>query len=490
MAAKVLKDGTVLTFDDTTQSIKVLRRASILIVDDRITAIAEKDDEFSVPAGSEIIDVQGKIVSPGFVNTHVHMWQSVYRTIGPNVALVQYFGWLSQMSATATKAFMPNDIYISSLEGYLEGLNAGVTSHVEHAHNNWSREVVEPGYEAAVDSGARVWWCYDVAPSDKFSMEEQWDILGRLAAKPTQSPVVLGLSLDGLAPSFLNDPTGQLEHAKQMVRELKLQVLTMHHMGGPWPQGNTSPTLICQQNLQSIGLPIIFSHAPFLRDQDMRALRENNLFISVTPESECHFGHGQTTGRLISDQASLGVDTNWTFSGDILTQARLWLQTVRNSNYQRTLSAGLLPRENPMAVEQAFLLATRQGGRALQRSDIGVLQVGAKADMVVFNGDSPNMLGWSDPVAAVLLHANIGDIEHVLVDGRFRKRNFKLASVDWGDIRAKFLQTARRIQQHVAISPPIPDKLWGIGEIGDVEIATTSRGLARNVVCPDESAIR
>lgn len=218
MAAKVLKDGTVLTFDDTTQSIKVLRRASILIVDDRITAIAEKDDEFSVPAGSEIIDVQGKIVSPGFVNTHVHMWQSVYRTIGPNVALVQYFGWLSQMSATATKAFMPNDIYISSLEGYLEGLNAGVTSHVEHAHNNWSREVVEPGYEAAVDSGARVWWCYDVAPSDKFSMEEQWDILGRLAAKPTQSPVVLGLSLDGLAPSFLNDPTGQLEHAKQMVR--------------------------------------------------------------------------------------------------------------------------------------------------------------------------------------------------------------------------------------------------------------------------------
>lgn len=162
--------------------------------------------------------MQGKIVSPGFVNTHVQMCQSVYRTIGPNVALVQYFNWLSQMADTATKAFTPKNGYISSLEGYLEGLNAGVISYVEHVHNNWSGVVVEPSYEAAVDSGARVWWCYDVAPSVNFSIEEQWETLGRLAAKTTQSPVVPGLSLDGLAPSFLNNPTGQLEQTKQMVR--------------------------------------------------------------------------------------------------------------------------------------------------------------------------------------------------------------------------------------------------------------------------------
>lgn len=218
MAAKVLRDGTVLTLDNTTQSIKVLRRASILIVGDRITAIAEHYEELSIPAGCEIIDVQGSIVSPGFVNTHLHMWQSVYRTIGPNFALVQCFNWLSQMADTATKAFTPRDVYISRLEAYLEGLNAGVTFYVEHAHNNGSGAVVEPGYEAAVDSGARVWWCYDVAPSVNFSIKEQWESLGRLAAETRQSPVVPGLSLDGLAPSFLNSLTSQLEHTKQMVR--------------------------------------------------------------------------------------------------------------------------------------------------------------------------------------------------------------------------------------------------------------------------------
>ena len=173
------------------------------------------------------------------------------------------------------------------------------------------------------------------------------------------------------------------------------------------------------------------------------------------------------------------MDTNWTFSGDLLTQARFWLQTVRNSGYRKTLDAGLLPRETPMAVEQAFLLATRQGGRALRRDDIGVLQVGAKADIVVFNGDSPNMLGWSDPIAAILLHAHPGDVEHVLVDGQFRKRDFQLVckKLDWTKVRARFLQAARRIQPQVATPPPMPDKLWGLGEMGEVEIATTIRRL-------------
>jgi hypothetical protein len=55
-----------------------------------------------------------------------------------------------------------------------------------------------------------------------------------------------------------------------------------------------------------------------------------------------------------------------------------------------------------------------------------VLVEGAKADIVVFDGTSPNMLGWDDPVAAVILHSNPGDVEHVLVNGEFRKRDFKL----------------------------------------------------------------
>jgi hypothetical protein len=56
------------------------------------------------------------------------------------------------------------------------------------------------------------------------------------------------------------------------------------------------------------------------------------------------------------------------------------------------------------------------------------------------------MLGWVDPVAAVILHANVGDLEHVLVGGEFKKRNGKLTVPNYGDIQDRFLESALKIQ--------------------------------------------
>lgn len=100
-----------------------------------------------------------------------------------------------------------------------------------------------------------------------------------------------------------------------------------------------------------------------------------------------------------------------------------------------------------MSVNQAFLLATRNGGLALRRPDLGVITEGAKADLVIWDGESPALLGWRDPVAAVILHANVGDIEHVLVDGKFVKRDGKLVAPSYPDIKRRFLESSRNLQE-------------------------------------------
>jgi hypothetical protein len=80
-------------------------------------------------------------------------------------------------------------------------------------------------------------------------------------------------------------------------------------------------------------------------------------------------------------------------------------------------------------------------------------------------------------VAAIILHANPGDIQHVLVDGQFRKRDFKLIGENvkwkWEDVKLQFLEAARRIQPLVKTPAPVPEKLWGIGEMGGVDIVST-----------------
>lgn len=196
MSSKILHDGTVISWDDEAQCINVLEKASILIVENKICGIADRLDQLSPPADVEMIDVSGMIVTPGFFNGHCHMWQTAFRSMAPDIFIAQYFGWLSQMGS-ATRSFSARDVYLSCLEGYCEGLNAGVTSYVEHAASNWSDEVVMPSYEAAKDGGARVWWCHDLPPNNAKQLETLENISMDISAAGS-------LVSMGLAPDMFN----------------------------------------------------------------------------------------------------------------------------------------------------------------------------------------------------------------------------------------------------------------------------------------------
>ncbi len=237
-----------------------------------------------------------------------------------------------------------------------------------------------------------------------------------------------------------------------------------------------------KHGFHNLNIPIVYSHGAFLTDDDVDLIRRHDQYLSITPESEMHYGHGQVGSRGLHDQASIGVDTNFTFSGDVLLQARLWLQSMRSHHYEQTLAKQKIPRLTPMSVVDAFLLATRNGGRALRRGrddvDIGVLKVGAKADVVCFDGTSPNMLGWTDPVAAVVLHSNVGDVTHVLVGGQFRKRDKKLVlkpgTGTWEQVADKFTKTASKIQEAFRTPPPLPDNWFGAVDFEDTTQVTAA----------------
>lgn len=109
---------------------------------------------------------------------------------------------------------------------------------------------------------------------------------------------------------------------------------------------------------------------------------------------------------------------------------RIWLQSTRLGLYQETLDRFKIPSNTPMTVRQAFLLGTRNGGLALKRPDLGVLREGATADVLVFSTDAIGLVGWSDPVAAIVLHSNIADIEDIYVGGQLVKTGGKLV-FDW-----------------------------------------------------------
>ncbi|EOD43664.1 putative amidohydrolase family protein [Neofusicoccum parvum UCRNP2] len=455
----LFENGTVISFDDVSQSLKILRNTSVLVVGDRIAAIFDSGsaDSVEIPADTEKVSAANKIISPGFVDTHRHGWQTAFRTLAPNTTLAQYIQRYGQYAVTTV--FTPEDVYYGQLTGIYEALNAGVTSILDHAHSTWSAGAAEASLNASIDSGVRMWWCYGFGAFN----DEQAGIFSQLSQSPrlAGSTVEYGMAFD----SWSRAKPEEIEKVKTLARDAKISAFTTHHLGGPWMFDNGPSTLARHGFLEDVPFPIVFSHASFLQPADRALLRRHNHHVSITPESEMHYGHDHPNTPFVQDQAALGVDTHFTFSTDIVTQARLWLQATRRSLYRRTLEGWQIPNTNPMSANQAFLLATRNGGLALRREDVGVVKVGAKADLVLFDGTSPNMLGWVDPVAAIILHSNVGDVKDVMVDGEWRKRDGKLVlKQDRAEVEEKFLKSARRIQKIWEETPlPVLDGEWSMG---------------------------
>lgn len=87
----LIEGATVIVYDDDVDSFKSLPSTSVLIAGDAITAIFPTGEDQSIPDDAEVIDAMGEIVSPGFVDTHHHGWQTAYRTIAADSHIAGFF---------------------------------------------------------------------------------------------------------------------------------------------------------------------------------------------------------------------------------------------------------------------------------------------------------------------------------------------------------------------------------------------------------------
>lgn len=119
-----LKNGYIVSMD---QRDTVFDGGGVLVEDDRITAVGKVDPRLVKP-DAEVIDLQGKYVLPGFVNTHVHTSQQISRGVGDDV---DFICWLHDRMWPFESSMTEEDSYVSTLMTSLELIRSGVTSFAE-----------------------------------------------------------------------------------------------------------------------------------------------------------------------------------------------------------------------------------------------------------------------------------------------------------------------------------------------------------------------
>lgn len=192
----LLSGGTIIAFDEDSKSLNVIRNGAVLVADDRIAGLYDEASPKGIPADAEIVDCKHKIITPGFIDTHRHGWQTALKTLGSNTTLAEYFSTFS--SHGARPLYTAEDVYESQLAGLLEAINAGVTTTLDHAHNTWSTERAEAGLDASVESGARVFWAPAIDGIDGYPISDQLKDWNKWNKRSFPNDLVtLGIAYDG-----------------------------------------------------------------------------------------------------------------------------------------------------------------------------------------------------------------------------------------------------------------------------------------------------
>ena len=192
--------GTVIAWDDSKQDLQVIRNGSVLVTGDSIAAVFNGVYTGSLPQNTEVVDITGDIITPGFIDTHRHGWETAYKTLASNTTLAQYMLRYSEFASDGR--WTPEQVYISQLAGLYEAMNAGVTTMLDHAHDTWSNETTQAGLDATFDSGARVVWCQAFHNVTNFTFSDQVAKFKSLAEGDTfaGTAVSLGLAYDDFNP--------------------------------------------------------------------------------------------------------------------------------------------------------------------------------------------------------------------------------------------------------------------------------------------------
>jgi 5-methylthioadenosine/S-adenosylhomocysteine deaminase len=415
----LIQNATLITMDPQWGE---MFHSDLLIEGHLIKAIGQ---QLSAP-GAQTIDGTGMIVTPGFVNAHMHTWQTALRGVSSNWTILEYF---ANVHAGLATNYTPQDLYIATLMGALNQINCGTTTLGDWCHNNPTPEHTDQALEGLLASGIRGVFFHgspkpDPKPGEKhFSeiphprSEVQRLLKGRLS--DPHALVTLGLAI--LGPHYSTYEVAV--HDFELAREFSL-IASMHCAGAAakTPDGWLR---LAKDGLLGDNNNIV--HGNNLSDEELSLMVDLGVSFSLTPESEMTQGHGMPiTGRLLAlhSAPSLGVDLESGYSGEMFTVARLALAAQRAlDNAQSKALHQKLPDTSTIYCRQALEWITLRGAQALKLHDrIGSLSIGKQADLVMINTQALNMHPVHDPISTVIMQTSLANIDTVIIAGEIKKR--------------------------------------------------------------------
>ncbi len=437
----------------------LVKNAHLIVMDDRNTEFSDGglfiENGFISQVGAtrdlpstadEVLNLKGRVVLPGLVNTHHHFYQTLTRAV-PAAQDANLFNWLTTLYPIWAK-IQPDDIFTSTQTALAELALSGCTAAADHLYLYPNGSKLDDEIAAAAEIGLRLHASRgsmslgeadgglppdSVVDDEESILKDSQRLIQKYHdAKPGSMVQIV------LAPCSPFSVTSDLmKQSAKLAREYGVHLHT--HLAetedeeqfclekfGHRPVGY-------MQEVDWVGDDVWFAHAVWVNDEEIKIFAQHNCGVAHCPSSNMRLASGIAPikkYRRAGVNVGLGVDGSASNDGShLLAEARNAMLLARVQEGITGFSLSDDPNRKLMTARETLWMGTRGGAAILGREDIGSLEAGKCADFFAVDLNKLGFAGMHDPVAAIVFGQPV-NVEYTVVGGKFVVKEGRLATVD------------------------------------------------------------
>ena len=433
MASLLIRGGTVVTMNDAFDIVE----GDVSIRDGRIAAIAPH----IAAAHDSAIDARGGYVLPGLIQTHIHLCQTLFRGYADDLPLMD---WLRTrvwpMEAAHTPETLRAAARLATTELLASGTTAVLTMETVHDTDVVFEEVAASGLRATI---GKCMMDFDAQVPARLQEETRASIDESVAIRRRWNGAANGRLQAAFAPRFAVSCSRDLLEAVADLSSAQCAIVHTHASESRDEIAIVQQRTGARSNIEYLALvrlaspQVCAAHCVWADDRDQQILAEHDIKVMHCPGSNLKLGSGiapvpEMRARGIT--VSLGADGAACNNRlDMFEEMRLAavLQAMRRQ-------PGVLPARD------VLWMATRAGARTLGlEREIGSLEVGKRADVIVVDRDRPHLAPGPDPYSTLVYAARGSDVRTTIVDGEVLVADFAPVRVDRAGVSAAARDAAR-----------------------------------------------
>jgi 5-methylthioadenosine/S-adenosylhomocysteine deaminase len=427
MSTILIENATILTQNDRR---KMIPNGYVLVENDIIAEVGIGESSSRLRSPDTRIDARWMVLIPGMVNAHTHLFQTFIRGLADDKPLLE---WLKTAIWPVAQALTEEEARIAALLGLIENIRGGATAVIDHQYIHTRTGNDDAICRAAEEVGirfmlARGWADQDYHPAfmetperilaETTRLREHWQ-----AGESSRIQVEFG----PLIPWGCSDATMRATHALSEAwgSGMHIHVAETHTEVEMNLRSRGNRHIEWLAALNVLGPRTQLVHGVWLDDHELDLIASHGALVVHCPVSNMYLASGVAR---VPEMVRRGIPVALASDGPGSNNAQNMLETLKATallHKVHTLDAAVfLP-------EDILWMACRGGARAFGLSDqIGSIEPGKKADLVLVDLDTPLAMPVHRPASALVYNAGPRDVDTVIVDGIILMRGKQILCLD------------------------------------------------------------